>query len=117
MLAGVVLVLLYGGVVRSEARLALALGLGVLMLGLALHERAHTIAWPASLLALGNASYSLYLVHGPLLSVTQRVAGKLAMGWPLGLAAGVLVSVVCGYGYYVVVERRVLRGVRRWRSG
>ena len=110
--AGVVLVLLYSGQVPGEARLALALGLGVLMLGLALRERAQPIAWPALLLALGNASYSVYLLHSPLLSMTQRVVGKLAMGWPLGLLAGVLVSVGCGYVYYLTVERPVLRAAR-----
>ena len=82
------------------------------MLGLALRERAQPIAWPALLLALGNASYSVYLLHSPLLSMTQRVAGKLAMGWPLGLLAGVVVSVGCGYLYYLAVERPVLRAAR-----
>jgi exopolysaccharide production protein ExoZ len=107
------LLMLYSVQLRGEARLALALGLGMLMLGLALRERAQTIAWPALLLALGNASYSLYLVHSPLLSVTQRVAGKLGVNWPLGLVAGVLVSVVCGWLYYLAVERPVLAAVRR----
>jgi peptidoglycan/LPS O-acetylase OafA/YrhL len=51
-------------------------------------------------------------VHNPLLSATQRVAGKLVMGWPLGLVAGVLVSVGCEYGYYLAVERPVLRAAR-----
>lgn len=34
------------------------------------------------------------------------------MGWPLGLVAGVLVSVGCEYGYYLAVERPVLRAAR-----
>lgn len=115
-LACAVLVLLYGGLVGGEARLVLALGLGVLMLGLAMRERRRSIAWPALLLALGNASYSIYLVHNPLLSLTQRVAGKAGLGWPVGLMAGAVVSVGCGYLYYAAVERRALRAARRWRG-
>lgn len=115
-LACAMLVALYAELVGGEARLALALGLGVLMLGLAMRERRQSIAWPGLLLALGNASYSIYLVHNPLLSATQRVAGKVGLGWPVGLMAGVVVSVGCGYLYYVAVERRALRAARRWRG-
>lgn len=64
---GVLLVLglllaLYTRVVVGEARLALAFGLGIMMLGLALRERRQLIRWPALLLVLGNASFSIYLV-------------------------------------------------------
>jgi peptidoglycan/LPS O-acetylase OafA/YrhL len=110
------LVALYAELVGGEARLALARGRGGLMLGLAMRERRQSIAWPGLLLALGNASYSIYLVHNPLLSATQRVAGKVGLGWPVGLMAGVVVSVGCGYLYYVAVERRAQRAARRWRG-
>ena len=33
------------------------------------------------------------------------------------MMAGVVVSVGCGYLYYVAVERRALRAARRWRGG
>lgn len=112
LLACVTLLLMYAGVAPPSSRLALALGLAVMMLGLARYEQRCTIPWPATLLAVGNASYSIYLVHNPLLSLTQRLAGRLAMGWPAGLLAGVVVAVGCGYLYYLVVERRVLRAAR-----
>jgi exopolysaccharide production protein ExoZ len=113
-LTSVMLLLIYGGHVGSGSRLALALGFGVLILGLAVLERQQQIAYPALFLALGNASYSLYLVHNPLLSVTQRIAGKLGMGWPVGLVTGIAVSIGCGYLYYLSVERPLLR-LARWR--
>lgn len=112
LLAAVMLVLLYQGPVHTVDRLVFSLGLGLLMLGFALHERQQTMAWPALMLALGHASYSIYLVHNPLLSMTQRLAGKFEMNWPLGLLAGVLLALLCGYLYYLLVERPVLRWIR-----
>lgn len=113
LLAGSVLVLLCGGRVPSEARLLLALGLGVLMLGFAIWERQQALAWPALLLAVGNASYSIYLVHNPLLSLTQRVLGRLEMHWSTGLLLGVLMAVALGYLYFLLVERPALTWLRR----
>ena len=118
LLAGGALYSIYGGAAPATVRLGLALGLAVLMLGMALREQKRPIAWPVGLLMLGNASYSLYLVHNPLLSITQRLAGRLAMNWSLAMLWGVGCSVVCGYAYYLWVERPALRLFRpRKRSG
>ena len=114
MLTSTMLFMMYAGM-AAEHRLGLALGLAVLMLGMARWEAQRTVAWPMPLLALGNASYSIYLIHNPLVSVTQRVAGRLDMNWPLALLFGVVLSVGCGYLYYLWVERRAIRffGARR----
>lgn len=114
MLACLTLALFYAGLLSREGRLILAFGLGAMILGLAFLEREKNIAWPGLLLALGNASYSIYLVHNPLLSITQRVAGRMEMNWSLGMVCGVAVSAGCGYLYFGWVERRALQAVRRW---
>ena len=93
-------------------RLGFALGLAVLMLGVACWEQCRAICWPVSLLALGNGSYSIYLVHNPLVSMTQRLAGRLGMTWPLALLLGVVLSIVCGYLYFLWLERPALRFFR-----
>lgn len=103
--------MMYAGMAAGH-RLGLALGLAVLMLGMARWEAQRTVAWPMPLLALGNASYSIYLIHNPLVSVTQRVAGRLGMNWPMALLFGVVLSVGCGYLYYLWVERRAIRFFR-----
>lgn len=89
-------------------RLAFAFGLALVVVGFALLERGRTLPWPALLLLLGNASYSIYLIHNPLLSVTQRLAGKLELDWLMALVAGVVVSVLAGLIYYGLIERPAL---------
>ncbi len=102
------LLMMYVGLPAGH-RLELAFGLALLMLGLARWEQARPIAWPIPLLALGNASYSIYLVHNPLVSVTQRLAGRLDMSWPVAMLWGVGLSLAVGYLYFLGVERRVMR--------
>jgi len=97
-------------------RLGLAVGLATLMLGMARWEQNSAIKWPISLLALGNASYSIYLTHNPLLSFTQRIAGKLNMNWPLAMMWGVCLSIMFGYLYFLWVERPAIRFFRNRMS-
>jgi hypothetical protein len=89
-------------------RLAFAFGLALVVVGFALIERGRTLPWPALFLLLGNASYSIYLIHNPLLSVTQRLAGKLELNWLMALLGGVVISVLAGLIYYRLIERPAL---------
>jgi peptidoglycan/LPS O-acetylase OafA/YrhL len=56
---------------------------------------------------LGDASYSIYLIHNPLLSITSRIAGKFHnfASWGLGMLVGVAASVVIGVLYHLFLER------------
>jgi exopolysaccharide production protein ExoZ len=70
-----------------------------------LEERGRFVV-PAPLVWLGAASYSLYLVHSPIVSVVAR----LLRGHYWGLfGAGVAASLLAGFGYHLLVERRVIR--------
>ena len=86
-----------------------ALGLALLIAGFAIREQSAALRWPSLLLMMGNASYSIYLVHNPLLSVTQRLAVRVGMNWGWGLVFGIACSIVAGYVYYLAVERPALR--------
>lgn len=97
---------------NAYLRLLMALGLALLITGFAVHEQAATVRWPALLLLMGNASYSIYLVHNPLLSITQRVAGHMALTLPAAMVWGVVLSVLAGWVYYRVIERPALRFFR-----
>ena len=96
-------------------RLAFAFGLALLIVGFAIHEQSAKLHWPGLLLLMGNASYSIYLVHNPLLSVTQRLAARLGLEWGGGgLLFGVVCSLLAGYVYYLAVERPVLRFFQKY---
>jgi exopolysaccharide production protein ExoZ len=70
---------------------------------------------------LGDASYSIYLVHGLLVSGAVHVLGRLGVVSPSALAAGgVAAGLAGGFGVYFLVERpmtrtlgRRIRGARR----
>jgi exopolysaccharide production protein ExoZ len=64
---------------------------------------------------LGAASYAIYLVHNPALSVASRVFSRidgLAPGLQYALVAAV--ALAAGLAYYLVYERHALRVVRGW---
>jgi exopolysaccharide production protein ExoZ len=97
-----------------------ALGFGVgaalIVAGLASLEHLGKIAAPRILCFLGAASYAIYLVHYPAMSVLMKAATILrAMGIPdyaaitFVLIATVGVGVMC----HLVVEKPLLRATRR----
>jgi peptidoglycan/LPS O-acetylase OafA/YrhL len=114
--------LLVIGAVVSVALFALAKN--ELLMGLAfafliapiaqLEDRGH-FRVPIFLTLLGAASYSLYLVHYPLVSAASRIH------FPV-LISGVFVSVIGGFCYHFAVERQVIKArwnpevfdIRRW---
>jgi exopolysaccharide production protein ExoZ len=85
----------------------------LLVLGLALAERAGRLHVPWLLAELGNSSYSLYLTH----TLTYPLLSKLwlKLGWFQATPAVVFVvvaSTACiaaGHGFYLVMERPVMR--------
>ncbi len=86
---------------------------GVLLLGLlALTAR---IRWPAGLLVVGDASYSLYLLHPYVLEAINRKLHAFGPD-PLGTAAtlgAVLAAVALGIVVFRLVERPSNRALRR----
>ena len=93
-------------------RLLFALGLALVIVGFAVQEQTVVLRWPVWMLILGNASYSIYLVHNPLLSVTQRVAGVLGFSWVLAMLMGITLSVVAGWAYHRLIEGPALSWFR-----
>ncbi len=79
--------------------------MAILIVGFAKLERDAILLWPSFLLLLGDASYSIYLVHNPLLSVSQRIVGKFEIYWVGAMVFGVFVSLLIGLLYFLSVER------------
>lgn len=96
--------------------LALALGFMLVLLGGALWERHSGWRPPGFLLLLGEASYSIYLLHSPALSVIAMLNWRFlsheappllvfAVAAPLSIAVGVVA--------HVAAERPLLRLLRK----
>jgi len=60
---------------------------------------------PAPLVLLGAASYSLYLIHLPIVSGVARI---LHNGWAI-LGCAAVASLIGGFAYHFAVEQRVIR--------
>jgi exopolysaccharide production protein ExoZ len=87
----------------------------VLVLGGALLEKQGKLKSPQWLVRLGDASYSIYLVHNPLISVTNRLVGHFfgLTSWRLAIWVGVIVSVVLGILYHWIVEKPLIELFRK----
>ena len=113
--------LLFGGIVATTAAFLLivlhyapqhlfGVALAPLVVGFVLIEPRIRHRIPKLAILVGDASYSIYLVHNPAVSVLARVIGGLAP-----LTATIVLSVLAtaaGFVYYVMVERPALRTVR-----
>ena len=84
--------------------------------GAVFYERAHNVAEIGVPKLLGDASYSLYLSHGAVLSAFGQLWRKL--GFPhtsepmyvfLFMLTGVLIATIVGIGVYRFVERPLLQ--------
>jgi len=60
---------------------------------------------PAPLVLLGAISYSLYLVHEPVISVTARL---LPGSWPIFFGS-VVAAILAGFAYHFAIEARVIK--------
>ena len=123
-LATTVLALVGGALVVVQAwqpepvRLWVALGFAAIVFAAAMPSAARMRLWQP-LIVLGAASYAIYLVHDPVLSVAVRAAARIGLtGWGAFLAISV-VALAAGVVYLAVYERSALRWVRQLlaRSG
>lgn len=93
----------------------------LLALGFAGFIVAATSAWAqrrgpgAVALFLGAASYSIYLVHDPVLSAAVRLLTRAAPGVapPVAFVAVAVTALLTGVTYYAAYERRALSVARR----
>lgn len=76
-------------------------------------ELSGRISVPRPFTLLGDASYALYLVHLPLVSMVVRIVGEPS----LAAVTAIMVSILLGIGYHVAVERPLLAWARRRQPG
>lgn len=98
---------------------SLAIGFGALVLGLALLDRFFTSARGGFFAMLGDASYSIYLVHSAAVSLFYIVAKRIgiyAVGGEILYALCVVFALSVGILAYFVCERPMLKYIKRFAS-
>ncbi|NBN78056.1 acyltransferase family protein [Microvirga tunisiensis] len=92
----------------------------LIVAGTALHEQHSRLSVPLLFRFLGDASYSIYLVHSAVISVMAIIGKKLGLFGMLGYEAFFVVcfvgSVVGGSLAYLLVEKPIMLFFRRRRA-
>jgi exopolysaccharide production protein ExoZ len=96
------------GAQRSESWL-IGFAIAALIPSICQAERAGAFSVPGWLVFGGAASYAIYLIHNPLLSLTSRLFAMIGLGWVGALIASAVICVIAGAVYYVMWERPVMR--------
>jgi peptidoglycan/LPS O-acetylase OafA/YrhL len=94
-------------------RLVLAAGLAFLVTTCVVAEAAGRMTTPRWSVFLGGASYAIYLVHVPALSVLARLDAWLATNWATALLTLTLGALAVGVLYHLLVEVPLLRLARQ----
>jgi len=100
----------------NSIRLIFSLGMAILIVGSTTIENNKKLTWPGIFILLGNASYSIYLIHNPALSITQRVFGKIGTGWEIGLFLGIILTTLLGIILHLTVEKKILNYIHAFRT-
>ena len=99
------------GMVWDHAIRTWCYGVGAAMIAAAL--AAGVLASPRWLTFLGDASYSIYLVHLPVMLILATILTKLGAPWGLpplgGMAMMIALSIIAGCVTYLVFERPLMR--------
>jgi exopolysaccharide production protein ExoZ len=74
-------------------------------------ERLQLIGMYRLWLILGDASYAIYLVHNPLISMGVRIVKGFHL-WPVTFAFCIAIGIVGGVVYHFFVEKPAIAHVR-----
>jgi exopolysaccharide production protein ExoZ len=100
--------------VHGFGSIVFSLGLAFLIAAAVKAETEGRLSVAAPLLLLGNASYAIYLIHVPFLSLGGRGLGLAGMGWAAALPLLFGAAALAGLAYHLWFERPALRAVRRY---
>ena len=98
------------------AEWAFGIGSAFIILGTATLEKGGRLVCPASLVFLGEASYSIYLVHFPIVSMGAKIVAKCRHFLSSGIAYTLVVvlAISAGIAFHIIVERPIMRWARRF---
>jgi exopolysaccharide production protein ExoZ len=99
----------------DKSHIVFGLGIALLILGVTLREKGPGLSVPKILVRLGDASYAIYLIHVPVISLTVRLATRLPLlnTWFGALCFLSACAITAGYAYYWLYERPALAAIRK----
>lgn len=107
-LVGIACYVLHGAAVIYQYRIIAGLGFSVIVLAVALYECTCDFSRFRTLIFLGAASYAIYLVHAPFMSLLIRLP-IMYPHWAVPFILFIPLSCVAGAAYFMLVERPLLR--------
>jgi len=97
---------------KRDTSFIFGLGIACLLVPLVRAECAGRLEVGAPFLLLGAASYAIYLVHCPLISLSIRLSALIGAGWLMTLIALLVVSTIAGVAYHLLIETPAIRLAR-----
>jgi peptidoglycan/LPS O-acetylase OafA/YrhL len=88
----------------DQHRTWFGVSLAPIILGVAMLERAKAPSPITWLLLIGNASYAIYLVHNPVVSIAVRLGRMVSPSWELAFMLCVTSGLLAGLAYHVLIE-------------
>ncbi|WP_185981671.1 acyltransferase [Skermania sp. ID1734] len=118
------LLVVFADIPSGSASIIIGRGVGAVLIvyGSAVLESRGALKFPRSLLVLGDASYALYLVHFPVVSVLTKIAFYVhqRIAYPPVLAVPIMITIatVVGVGAHFSIEKPMLSRLngRPWRA-
>jgi exopolysaccharide production protein ExoZ len=115
--AGAAVIAFFFGELRAPEsdRIVFGLGIAMAVLGLSLISDGPAGLARRTAIRLGDASYALYLLHNPVISLTSRFAAQTPFlaNWPASLLFSAAITALAALIYHSIFERPALALVRR----
>lgn len=108
-------VLMFNGYIPHYYRVISGAGFAAIVLGLVYLEGEIDFRKFRALVFLGGASYSLYLVHSPIIFASLKMLPALPH-WSVAFAFFIALGIVAGIAYYLIIEKPLMR-ITRARLG
>lgn len=104
------------GYVEIDRAFSYGIPSAMIILGSVALEFSKNVRVPKLFVFLGDASYSIYLVHYPVLSVFNKIFGALGIfnlvGYNVAVTLIVIATVIAGCVFHVILERPLLKYLR-----
>ena len=97
------------------SRVWFGLAMAIAISGLVRMDISGSIASPGWLFFLGNASYAIYLIHGPVISIASGMLASIALPWLANMTLCAALGLGGGVMYHLLFEKPALSYVSRWR--